>query len=99
VMNITDKQSEYVDEVVNLFKDQGIRASKDLRNEKIGFKIREHTLRRVPYLLVIGDQEMENREVAVRTRDGVDLGKMRIEDFAAKVKEQISLRSLNMLEE
>jgi threonyl-tRNA synthetase len=99
VMNITDKQSEYVDEVVNLFKDQGIRASKDLRNEKIGFKIREHTLRRVPYLLVVGDQEMENREVAVRTRDGVDLGKMRIEDFAAKVKEQISLRSLNMLEE
>ncbi|QYJ87799.1 threonine--tRNA ligase [Shewanella mesophila] len=99
VMNITDKQSEYVDEVVNLFKDLGIRASKDLRNEKIGFKIREHTLRRVPYLLVVGDQEMENREVAVRTRDGVDLGKMRIEDFAAKVKEQISLRSLNMLEE
>ncbi|WP_110457702.1 threonine--tRNA ligase [Shewanella algidipiscicola] len=99
VMNITDKQSNYVDEVVNLFKDQGIRASKDLRNEKIGFKIREHTLRRVPYLLVVGDQEMENREVAVRTRDGVDLGKMRIEDFAAKVKQQISLRSLNMLEE
>lgn len=99
VMNITDKQSDYVDEVVNLFKDLGIRASKDLRNEKIGFKIREHTLRRVPYLLVVGDQEMENREVAVRTRDGVDLGKMKIEDFAAKVKEQISLRSLNMLEE
>ncbi|MCG9696635.1 threonine--tRNA ligase [Shewanella sp. Isolate11] len=99
VMNITDKQSEYVDEVVNLFKDQGIRASKDLRNEKIGFKIREHTLRRVPYLLVVGDQEMENREVAVRTRDGVDLGKMKIDDFAAKVTQQISLRSLNLLEE
>ena len=99
VMNITDKQSEYVDEVVNLFKDQGIRASKDLRNEKIGFKIREHTLRRVPYLLVVGDQEMENREVAVRTRDGVDLGKIKIDQFAAMVKEQISLRSLNMLEE
>ena len=99
VMNITDKQSEYVDEVVKLFKDQGIRASKDLRNEKIGFKIREHTLRRVPYLLVVGDQEMENREVAVRTRDGVDLGKIKIDQFAAMVKEQISRRSLNLLEE
>ncbi|MCG9722071.1 threonine--tRNA ligase [Shewanella sp. Isolate7] len=99
VMNITDKQSEYVDEVVKLFKNQGIRASKDLRNEKIGFKIREHTLRRVPYLLVVGDQEMENREVAVRTRDGVDLGKIKIDQFAAMVKEQISLRSLNLLEE
>ncbi|BCV58127.1 threonine--tRNA ligase [Shewanella algae] len=99
VMNITDKQADYVEEVVELFKEQGIRASKDLRNEKIGFKIREHTLRRVPYLLVIGDQEMENREVAVRTRDGVDLGKMRIDDFAAKVKQQISLRSLELLED
>ncbi len=70
VMNITDKQADYVEEVVEFFKEQGIRASKDLRNEKIGFKIREHTLRRVPYLLVIGDQEMENREVAVRTETG-----------------------------
>ncbi|WP_345842465.1 threonine--tRNA ligase [Shewanella algae] len=99
VMNITDKQADYVEEVVEFFKEQGIRASKDLRNEKIGFKIREHTLRRVPYLLVIGDQEMENREVAVRTRDGVDLGKMRIDDFAAKVKQQISLCSLELLED
>ncbi|WP_345855411.1 threonine--tRNA ligase [Shewanella algae] len=99
VMNITDKQADYVEEVVEFFKEQGIRASKDLRNEKIGFKIREHTLRRVPYLLVIGDQEMENWEVAVRTRDGVDLGKMRIDDFAAKVKQQISLRSLELLED
>ncbi|MGL5668389.1 MAG: threonine--tRNA ligase, partial [Shewanella sp.] len=69
VMNITDKQADYVEEVVKFFKEQGIRASFDLRNEKIGFKIREHTLRRVPYLLVVGDQEMENKEVAVRTRD------------------------------
>ncbi|MFV7669671.1 threonine--tRNA ligase [Shewanella algae] len=99
VMNITDKQADYVEEIVEFFKEQGIRASKDLRNEKIGFKIREHTLRRVPYLLVIGDQEMENREVAVRTRDGVDLGKMRIDNFAAKVKQQISLRSLELLED
>ncbi|EGM70149.1 threonine--tRNA ligase [Shewanella sp. HN-41] len=99
VMNITDKQADYVEEVVKFFKEQGIRASFDLRNEKIGFKIREHTLRRVPYLLVVGDQEMENKEVAVRTRDGIDLGKMRIEDFAAKIHQQISLRSLKLLEE
>ncbi|MBT1445459.1 threonine--tRNA ligase [Shewanella sp. JM162201] len=99
VMNITDKQADYVEEVVKLFKEQGIRASKDLRNEKIGFKIREHTLRRVPYLLVVGDQEMENREIAVRTRDGKDLGKMSIDAFVASVKEQISHRSLRLLEE
>ncbi|MCF1428011.1 MAG: threonine--tRNA ligase [Shewanella sp.] len=99
VMNITDKQAEYVEEVVKIFKEQGIRASSDLRNEKIGFKIREHTLKRVPFLLVVGDQEMENREVAVRTRDGVDLGKFKIEAFANMVKKQISLRSLNLLEE
>ncbi|RLV57965.1 threonine--tRNA ligase [Parashewanella curva] len=99
VMNITDKQADYVQEIIGLFKKQGIRASSDLRNEKIGFKIREHTLRRVPYLLVVGDQEMENREVAVRTRDGKDLGKLSIDAFAAKIREQISLRSLNLLEE
>ncbi|MGL5028505.1 MAG: threonine--tRNA ligase, partial [Shewanella oncorhynchi] len=99
VMNITDKQADYVEEVVKFFKEQGIRASFDLRNEKIGFKIREHTLRRVPYLLVVGDQEMENKEVAVRTRDGIDLGKMRLEDFATKIHQQISLRSLKLLEE
>ncbi|GGI85433.1 threonine--tRNA ligase [Shewanella gelidii] len=99
VMNITDKQSSYVEEVVNNFKELGIRAGKDLRNEKIGFKIREHTLRRVPYLLVVGDQEMDNKEVAVRTRDGVDLGKMKFEDFAAKINQEISNRSLNLLEE
>ncbi|MFQ6370924.1 threonine--tRNA ligase [Shewanella sp. YIC-542] len=99
VMNITDKQSDYVEEVVSRFKSCGIRAGKDLRNEKIGFKIREHTLRRVPYLLVVGDQEMENQEVAVRTRNGVDLGKMSIDAFITKVTEEISLRSLELLEE
>ncbi len=99
VMNITDKQADYVEDIVKFFKDQGIRASFDLRNEKIGFKIREHTLRRVPYLLVVGDQEMENKEVAVRTRDGIDLGKLKLEDFASKIRQQISLRSLKLLEE
>ncbi|WP_163931009.1 threonine--tRNA ligase [Paraferrimonas sp. SM1919] len=99
VMNITDKQSDYVNEVVQKLSKSGIRAKSDLRNEKIGFKIREHTLKRVPYLLVVGDQEMENGEVAVRTRDGVDLGKFKVEDFAKVLNKEISSRSLKLLEE
>ena len=96
VMNITDKQADYVEEVKILQRTKGIRASFDLRNEKIGFKIREHTLRRVP--LFVGrwrSRKMENKEVAVRTRDGIDLGKMRLEDFATKIHQQISLRVSN----
>ena len=92
VMNITDKQSAFVEEVVNKLKKSGIRAISDLRNEKIGFKIREHTLKRVPYLLVVGDKEVEANEVAVRTRKGDDLGKFNIEDFVAHVKEEIIAR-------
>jgi threonyl-tRNA synthetase len=71
---------------------QGIRADLDLRNEKIGFKIREHTLQRIPYLLVVGDREMENRSVAVRTRKGEDLGVMTPDEFAAKLTEEVSKR-------
>lgn len=63
-----------------------------MRNEKIGFKIREHTLKRVPYLLVAGDQEMESGEVAVRTRSGEDLGKMSVDDFIAKLSEEVKTR-------
>ncbi|WP_019613449.1 threonine--tRNA ligase [Psychromonas ossibalaenae] len=92
VMNITDKQSDFVQEVVNKLKKSGIRAISDLRNEKIGFKIREHTLKRVPYLLVIGDKEVEAGEVAVRTRKGDDLGKYNVEDFVNYVKEEIITR-------
>ncbi|QSX35329.1 threonine--tRNA ligase [Shewanella avicenniae] len=99
VMNITDKQQSYAEDIVNSFQQQGIRACTDLRNEKIGFKIREHTLKRVPFLLVVGDQEVENREVAVRTRDGVDLGKMPVENFTALITERISLRSLELMED
>ncbi|MBY6016534.1 threonine--tRNA ligase [Halomonas denitrificans] len=99
VMNITDNQADYVRQVVEMLNDQGIRAKADLRNEKIGFKIREHTLKRVPYLLVCGDQEMENGEIAIRTRNGVDLGKMKLEQFAAAVAQEIRTRSLTMLEE
>lgn len=92
VMNITDKQSDFVDEIVNKLKKSGVRAISDLRNEKIGFKIREHTLKRVPYLLVVGDKEVEANEVAVRTRKGDDLGKFKVEDFIAHVKEEIITR-------
>ncbi|PKG37679.1 threonine--tRNA ligase [Psychromonas sp. Urea-02u-13] len=92
VMNITDKQSDFVHEVVNKLKKSGIRAISDLRNEKIGFKIREHTLKRVPYLLVVGDQEVEANEVAVRTRKGDDLGKIKVDDFVNQIKEEIIAR-------
>ena len=81
VMNITDNQADYCQNVVKKLKENGFRAKSDLRNEKIGFKIREHTLRRVPYLLVVGDKEMETGEIAVRSRKGEDLGKMSIEAF------------------
>jgi len=92
VMNITDKQSDFVQEVVNKLKKSGIRAISDLRNEKIGFKIREHTLKRVPYLLVVGDKEVEANEVAVRTRKGDDLGKINVDDFVNQIKEEINTR-------
>jgi threonyl-tRNA synthetase len=99
VMNITDKQSEYVTDIVNKLKSNGIRAKADLRNEKIGFKIREHTLKRVPYQIVIGDKEVEAQEIAVRTRSGVDLGKMSLEAFTKALSNEIQTRSLTQLEE
>ncbi|OHU87890.1 MULTISPECIES: threonine--tRNA ligase [Pseudoalteromonas] len=92
IMNITDKQADYVHEIVQKLNKLGIRACADLRNEKIGFKIREHTLKRIPYLLVVGDKEVEQQEVAVRTRKGEDLGKFSVEDFIAKLSEEIKHR-------
>ncbi len=92
LMNITDKQAEYVTKVAEKLKKQGIRVQMDLRNEKIGFKIREHTLQRVPYLLVIGDREMENDAVAVRKRDGEDLGAMPVEEFISRLQDDLKQR-------
>ena len=83
VMNITDKQSEYVLEIANTLKKQGFRVEADLRNEKIGFKIREHTLQRIPYLLIVGDREVETKSIAVRAQNGEDLGCMSVERFIA----------------
>ncbi|MDQ3205499.1 MAG: threonine--tRNA ligase [Pseudomonadota bacterium] len=86
VMNITDAQGDYVAEVRKSLADQGFRVHADLRNEKIGYKIREHTLQRVPYLLVVGDREKENGQVAVRTRSGEDVGTMSVADFASRLR-------------
>ena len=88
VMNITDAQADAVEAARKTLADQGFRVVSDLRNEKIGYKIREHTLQRVPYLLVVGDREKENGAVAVRTRGGEDLGSMSVEDFATRLREE-----------
>ncbi len=92
VMNITDRQADYVAEVANTLKNRGFRASADLRNEKIGFKIREHTLQRVPYLLVAGDKEVESGSVAVRTRTGEDLGVMSVDALAERLAAEVTAR-------
>ncbi len=92
VMNITDKQADFVKNVVNRLKKAGIRAVSDLRNEKIGFKIREHTLQRIPYLLVIGDREVESDSVAVRTRSGEDLGTITVSDLINTISAEITAR-------
>ncbi|EKE76703.1 threonine--tRNA ligase [Gallaecimonas xiamenensis] len=99
VMNITDAQADYVQDVVKTLERAGIRAKADLRNEKIGFKIREHTLKRVPYLLVVGDKERESGEIAVRTRKGQDLGKFQLADFIAKLEGEIASRGQQTVEE
>lgn len=95
VMNITDKQGEYTANVAKRLQENGFRAKSDLRNEKIGFKIREHTLRRVPFLLVVGDKEMEAGEVAVRSRKGDDLGKFSIDAFIEMMGQQVTSKQLD----
>ena len=99
VMNITDSQADYVQKVVKQLSDAGLRVKADLRNEKVGFKIREHTLRRVPYMLVCGDKEIAEGKVAVRTRKGADLGTFTIEEFAEILKSQVRQRKLKLLGE
>ncbi len=98
VMNITDKQADFALEVEKTLNQSGFRAKSDLRNEKIGFKIREHTLLKVPYLLVIGDREVETKTVAVRTREGADLGSMPITQFAEFLAQAVSRRGRQDLE-
>jgi threonyl-tRNA synthetase len=98
VMNITGGQAEYVQSVTETLKNQGLRVTSDLRNETVGFKIREHTLQRVPYLLVAGDREAGSNSLAVRTRNGKDLGAMPVEVLITKLAEEVASRGQTSLE-
>ncbi|MFO1502899.1 MAG: threonine--tRNA ligase [Steroidobacteraceae bacterium] len=99
VMPITDRQDSYVNTVVEALKNQGFRAASDLRNEKVGFKIREHTLQRVPYLLVAGDKEVAANLVSVRTRNGKDLGTMSLTTFMERLRIETDSRGRTVLED
>jgi len=90
VMNITDAQADYVREVVAELKKKGLRVEADLRNEKITYKIREHSLQRLPYLLIVGDKEVASKQVAVRTRKGEDLGQMSLEALIQRLKGEVA---------
>ncbi|NLQ18501.1 threonine--tRNA ligase [Marinomonas sp. M1K-6] len=93
IMNITDRQADYCADLAKTLNSNGFRAKLDLRNEKIGFKIREHTLQRVPYMIVVGDKEVEQQQVAVRTRTGEDLGVMSISEFEGLLQKEVARRS------
>jgi threonyl-tRNA synthetase len=99
VLTITDAQADYAREVVKRLKKQGLRVESDLRNEKIGFKIREHTLQRVPYMLVLGKKEAEQGTVAVRSRKGEDLGVMTPQAFSDQLADEIAGRGITVLED
>ncbi|HVC02964.1 MAG TPA: threonine--tRNA ligase [Steroidobacteraceae bacterium] len=99
VLGITERQAKYCIEVAENLKNQGVRVELDLRNEKVGFKIREHTLKRVPYLLVAGDREVEAGALAVRTRNGKDLGTVEIDALAAGLAEEVASHGRIVLED
>jgi len=98
VLSITDRQDAYVRKITESLKNQGFRVESDLRNEKVGFKIREHTLKRVPYLLVAGDKEVAANTLAVRTRSGKDLGTMVPETFAERLRVELESRGRQVME-
>ena len=89
VLNISEGQAEYAASVAKTLQDQGLRVQLDLHNEKITYKIRKHSLQKLPYILVVGDKEKEAGAVAVRARGNVDLGAMSIEAFSQKIAEDI----------
>ncbi len=99
VLNITERQADYATQVAESLKKQGVRAITDLRNEKIGLKIREHTLQRVPYLIVVGDKEVAANQLAVRTRGGKDLGAMSVETFIERLQVELSSHGRRTLED
>ncbi|MDP6437080.1 MAG: threonine--tRNA ligase [Gammaproteobacteria bacterium] len=98
-LTITDRQADYARTVSEALKKQGFRVDADLRNEKIGFKIREHTIQRIPYLLVVGDREAESNCVAVRTRDGKDLGSLPLAEFAERLEAEIASHGRSVMED
>ena len=93
VMPITDRAADYARQLAERLDQEGVRVDTDLRNEKIGYKIREAQMQKLPYMLVVGDKEAEAGTVSVRTRGGVDLGAMPVDDFIAKIKEEIKTRA------
>ncbi|MBE9516100.1 MAG: threonine--tRNA ligase [Proteobacteria bacterium] len=94
ILNITDDQADYCQQLEKNLKNQGFRVNSDLRNEKIGFKIREHTLQRIPYLLVVGNREVQDGTIAVRTRTGEDLGVMSLDEFSQRLTNDIASRGI-----
>jgi threonyl-tRNA synthetase len=92
VLNITDKQAEYAGLLAEFLENQGLRVHADLRNEKIGFKIREHTIQKTPFLLVVGDREVETQTVAVRARSGAELGSMSWQQLLDHLQTEVSQR-------
>jgi threonyl-tRNA synthetase len=98
-LSITEHHGSWASEVAEILKNQGFRCDSDLRNEKIGLKIREHTLQRIPYLLVIGEREMGNRTVAVRAQSGADLGEMSVEHFIDRLHKEVAQRGQSILED
>jgi threonyl-tRNA synthetase len=98
VLNITGAQADYCVKAAEFLKNQGLRVETDLRNEKVGFKIREHTLQRIPYLLVAGDREAGSNSLAVRTRDGKDMGAVPLESIARGLAEEVASRGRSILE-
>ncbi|MBM4219828.1 MAG: threonine--tRNA ligase [Gammaproteobacteria bacterium] len=99
VINISEKHDDFAQTATEFLRNQGLRVEIDLRNEKVGYKIREHTLKRVPFLLVAGDREVESRSLAVRTRSGKDLGAMPLEEVAARIARDVASRGLGHLED
>jgi threonyl-tRNA synthetase len=94
ILNITDAQAEYARSVAKTLQNQGLRVDLDLRNEKITYKIREHSMQKLPYLLVIGDKEMAAGAVAVRARGGKDLGAMSLDAFVQQILSDIANKSV-----
>jgi threonyl-tRNA synthetase len=99
LMGITDRQNDYVAQTTDFLKNQGVRAFCDLRNEKVGFKIREHTLQRVPYLLVAGERELAANLLSVRSRSGKDLGTMSPQAFLERLRSELESRGRTTLED